>query len=246
MANVEILAHRGWWRKPEERNTLDALKRAFAAGMGVETDVRDCSGEIVVSHDPPIHGVLLFRKLLEAYAQAGYPGHLALNVKADGMQDAVGAMLREFAVERYFLFDMSVPDQTQWLKAGAPTFTRHSDYEKSPALYDRAAGVWLDGFESDWFSPQVITGHLKAGKMAAVVSPELHGRDPAKVWQMLQAVAGGLTAGSPKLFVCTDRVAEAQRTFLAKPETHSAICPEPCPSPAALQDVPQYEELPAS
>ena len=213
MAQVEILAHRGWWQRPAERNTLAALERAFAAGLGVETDVRDCSGEMVVSHDPPIHGMLLFRKLLEAYAKAGQPGYLALNVKADGLQEAVGGLLGEFAVERYFMFDMSVPDALQWIKAGVRTFTRQSEYEHSPVLYELAAGVWVDGFESEWYSRELIAGHLAAGKMVAVISPEIHGRDPAAVWKMLQNVAGGLQAGRPQLFVCTDRVAEARRVF---------------------------------
>jgi glycerophosphoryl diester phosphodiesterase len=213
---IEILAHRGWWEKPEEKNTLAALARAFDAGLGVETDLRDCSGELVVSHDPPIHGTLLFRKLLEAYTKADQPGYLALNVKADGLQPATEALLGEFAIKRYFMFDMSIPDQVQWLKAGVPTFTRHSEFEKSPVLYDRAAGVWLDGFETVWFSPEIIKGHLKAGKMVSVISPELHGRDPVPVWKMLQPFATAADdpkAGHPKLFLCTDRIAEARRFF---------------------------------
>lgn len=53
MSKIEILAHRGWWTSREDQNSLDALTRALTAGFGVETDIRDCAGRLVVSHDMP-------------------------------------------------------------------------------------------------------------------------------------------------------------------------------------------------
>ena len=64
------------------------------------------------------------------------------------------------------------------------------------ALYERAAGVWMDAFESDWFSREVIEKHLAAGKMVAVISPEIHGRDPAAVWKTLRGLADGKAAAA--------------------------------------------------
>jgi hypothetical protein len=208
MGRVEILAHRGWWDRPEARNTLPALRRAFDAGLGVETDVRDCAGEILISHDPPAAAACVrFRDMLAAYAQAGRPGALALNVKADGLQPIVKGLLREFDIQSYFMFDMSIPDTLQWLNAGVRVFVRQSEYEPTPALYDQAAGVWIDGFKGDWYSRDVIGGHLTAGKQVAVVSPEIHGRDPAAVWTVMKSV------NREGLWLCTDRVAEARRFF---------------------------------
>jgi glycerophosphoryl diester phosphodiesterase len=204
---IEILAHRGWWEKPEEKNTLQALTRAFDAGLGVETDVRDCDGMIAVSHDPPTACSLRFSDLLAAYIQTGQPGVLALNVKADGLQTMVGKLLRDGAVDRYFLFDMSIPDTLQWLKAGLRVFVRQSEYEPTPTLYDQAAGIWLDAFTRDWYTPELIATHLAKGKQVAIVSPELHGRDPAAVWSILKPLSTGT------IWLCTDRVAEARRFF---------------------------------
>jgi glycerophosphoryl diester phosphodiesterase len=48
-----ILAHRGYWLEPGEKNSLSAFRRAFEGGFGIETDIRDLDGELVVSHDPP-------------------------------------------------------------------------------------------------------------------------------------------------------------------------------------------------
>lgn len=206
---VEILAHRGWWHQPEERNTLAALERAFAAGLGVETDLRDCAGEIVISHDPPATagGCLTLREMLASYSRAGRPGTLALNVKADGLQGAVKKTLQEFAVTSFFLFDMSVPDSLQWVKAGMRIFTRQSEFEPAPALYDLAEGVWMDAFKRDWFGAEVVAAHLAEGKQVAVVSPELHIRDATGVWSLLKSFTQN------NLLLCTDRVAEARRFF---------------------------------
>ena len=42
----EVRAHRGWWLTPAEKNSKAAFERALAAGYGIETDVRDCDGEL--------------------------------------------------------------------------------------------------------------------------------------------------------------------------------------------------------
>ena len=54
---LEIIAHRGLWqdtKNPNDKsaqNTLKAFERAFEGGFGVETDLRDFAGQIVISHD---------------------------------------------------------------------------------------------------------------------------------------------------------------------------------------------------
>ena len=70
-----------------------------------------------------------------------------------------------------------------YARAGLPFFTRHSDVEPAPALYDAADGVWLDDFDGGFIAEQRIAAHLAAGKRVAVVSPELHGRDHDAAWQ---------------------------------------------------------------
>ncbi|HEY4330876.1 MAG TPA: hypothetical protein VGN88_14130 [Phycisphaerae bacterium] len=214
MARIELLAHRGWWNAPAERNTLAVLERAFKEGMGVETDIRDCCGEIVISHDPPMPGSLSLRKVLESYASAGKPGWLALNVKSDGLQNGVQSLLKEFGIDHYFLFDMSIPDAMQWIRAGMTIFSRQSDVEPQPVLYDHCAGVWADGFSTDWIGLSFLKTHLAAGKSIGVISPEIHGRDPRHLWQLLKELAGIQTgSASPALMLCTDLIPEARRYF---------------------------------
>ena len=104
------LAHRGLWAEADERNTLAAFRDAFAHGWGVELDVRDLDGALVISHDPPAAGALPFCEVVDAYIEAGTPGRLAVNVKADGLEAMIADAMRAVDPARWFAFDMSVPD----------------------------------------------------------------------------------------------------------------------------------------
>jgi glycerophosphoryl diester phosphodiesterase len=203
---LEILAHRGAWTRPAERNTLEAFDRAFANGWGVEIDVRDLDGELVVSHDPPARGALRFADVVDAYRAAGAPGRLAVNVKADGLQISLRSALAELDPSGWFTFDMSVPDAITSLRHGLPVFTRHSDIEPEPVLYRAAEGVWLDDFGGGWLTEGLVTAHLDAGKRVAVVSPELHGRDHQRTWSTWREWT---VWRRPGVSLCTDFPQEA-------------------------------------
>ena len=202
-----VLAHRGWWTRPEERNSLGAFERALHAGFGLELDVRDLNGRLVVSHDPPVGGALEFAALLAAYDRFGRPAPLAINIKSDGLQPALAAMLAPLAPHEHFVFDMSIPDTLGYLCAGVPVYTRHSEYEPQPAFLDRAAGVWMDGFESDWADAAAIRRHTGAGRAVALVSPELHRRPHRNAWESWRPADG------PGVMLCTDFPDEARDFF---------------------------------
>src|SRR3954453_1371230 len=107
---MTLLAHRGLWVDAGQRNTIEAFRGAFANGFGIEIDVRDLAGQLVVSHDPPAAGALAFDAVVDEYVAQGTPGLLAVNVKADGLHSMVTAALARIPAERWFAFDMSVPD----------------------------------------------------------------------------------------------------------------------------------------
>jgi glycerophosphoryl diester phosphodiesterase len=203
---MEILAHRGVWADLAERNTLPAFERAFARGWGAEIDVRDLDGELVVSHDAPVRGALALAAVVDAYRAAGSGGRLAINVKADGLQPALTEALAAIPPSSWFTFDMSVPDAVVSLRHGLPIYTRHSDVEPEPVLYDAAEGVWLDDFGGGWLTEERVAAHLAAGKRVAVVSPELHGRDHAQAWGDWRTWS---VWSHPNLALCTDVPDEA-------------------------------------
>ena len=198
-----ILAHRGYWKKEEEKNTKEAFKRAFDCGFGVETDLRDIKGEIVISHDMPKGNEMTFEDVLVLLGGRNLP--LALNIKADGMAFKIKKLLEKYNHTNYFTFDMSIPEMVVQHKMGLNVFTGISDIVPNPIMYKEAQGVWLDCFYSDWFSKKEIKEILDAGKKVCIVSPDLHKREYKNVWAKYKDVKG--------IMLCTDFPDEAKEYF---------------------------------
>ena len=206
---MRILSHRGLWTRPEEKNTAVAFERSFAGGFGTETDLRDHCGRLVVSHDPADDRALGAEEFLRIHRQSDGSLPLALNIKADGLRSLVRPLLEQNQVSDYFCFDMSVPETVAYRREGLRFFTRESEFERSPALYESAAGVWMDQLTSDWITPADIARHLEGGKQVALVSPELHSRPHRPFWQTLRDAGMGRAEG---LLLCTDHP-DSARTF---------------------------------
>jgi hypothetical protein len=211
---MEILAHRGLWKFPEERNTLTAFKLALNFGFGIELDVRDLNGSIVISHDIPVEGsVDLLSTLLEMYSRSKFSSCLALNIKSDGLQKHLAKLLSEFNINNYFIFDMSIPDTLGYFRSNLETYIRISDIEEiNPFLMDSSQGIWLDGLMGEWVQPETILALANYNKPICLVSPELHKRDFLPFWESVkQAIEAGV---SPSLLkICTDLPKEAGEYF---------------------------------
>jgi len=209
--DVGLLAHRGLWRHRHERNTAAALEAALAAGFGIETDVRDCLGELVISHDMPRGDEATLASLLDCYTRLGSTAPLALNVKSDGLAEAIRVELEFRRIRTAFCFDMSVPDSRSYEALGMRWFARLSEFETPSAITDLAAGIWLDTFESTWFDEDTIELWLARGRDVCLVSPELHGRPYTPLWNLIHhylSHAAGRhsdpTAPRGRLMLCTD------------------------------------------
>ena len=206
-----ILSHRGCWEIDEEKNRLIAFKRSFSLGFGTELDLRDDRGVLVVSHDSPDSNSMDFKSLLEVYCEFDKGLFLAINIKADGLQKLLVDLLNEYQIENYFVFDMSVPDALGYLNLGMKAFTRESEFERDPAFYEQANGVWMDEFRTPWITPQRIKHHLNNRKKICIVSPELHQIDHLARWKDYKAVSRNVDKG--ELMLCTDFPEEARRYF---------------------------------
>ena len=206
---MQILAHRGFWVNEVEKNDRTAIQSALDEGFGVETDVRDWSGKLVISHDPPTnpnyHLTDVFRQsaLSDSHANT-----LALNIKSDGLAPSIKSLVDQFPKQKYFVFDMSVPDVRQYIKLGLHVFTRASEVEMQPAFLTEARGVWLDAFFSDWYELDVVESFLANGKEVCVVSPELHGRPHQLAWDKLKQLNS-----LNELYLCTDFPDQAKEFF---------------------------------
>jgi hypothetical protein len=183
---MNIIAHRGYWLNPSEKNTLVAFSRALEHGFGIETDFRDLNGKLVISHDVPLDGAIKVDEFFKLYKQYSVPVPIALNIKSDGLYSLVKNLISESGMSNYFVFDMSLPDTRGYLIERIPVFIRMSEYETAPAFLDQSCGVWLDAFESEWYDEEVIQNILDKEKQVAIVSPELHRRSHLELWQFLK------------------------------------------------------------
>jgi glycerophosphoryl diester phosphodiesterase len=207
MLPAQIFAHRGLWSSSECKNSRAALTAALRRGFGLETDIRDHAGELVISHDLAGDDALPLRHLLEDYRSLGATGILALNIKADGLATKLRQLVESHEISQYFVFDMSIPDMRHYDRLQVPYFSRRSEFESEIIAFDHCAGVWLDAFESDWYDADTILGLLTMNKRVAVVSPEVHGRDPRPVWELLRSIADP----TKQLYCCTDHPLDLQK-----------------------------------
>lgn len=208
---MRIIAHRGWWQKEEEKNNMISFQRAFLNGYGVETDLRDYGGQLVISHNVADSNSVLCEEFFDLYRQYGNNVPLALNIKSDGIQDILREQIEKYKVTNYFVFDMSIPEMVAYKQKKFPFFTRCSDIEKECVLYQDAQGIWMDTFYDDnWKLCDSAKAGLDAGKCVVVVSPELHGKSRKKMWDMIKQEH----MDTAKAFcLCTDYPEEARYFF---------------------------------
>lgn len=209
-----ILAHRGMWGGDIKPNSTEALKKAIEEGFGFESDVRDYQGNLVISHDIPGGDNPNVEDIFEIMASAKDDPWFAVNIKADGLKIKLKNLIRKYGIEHYFLFDMSVPQMVEFRDYGLKFFTRQSEYEMNPCMYDYADGVWIDGFTgTKWINRELIQGHLDAGKRVCIVSPELHGDNNHKTfWEKLNGF-DLLSHTKDRIMLCTDQPQEARDFF---------------------------------
>ena len=207
---MNILAHRGIWQQQEEKNTKKALISAFQMNFGIETDIRDYKGELVVSHDIATDSSIALEELFQIYKELDSGQTLALNVKADGLGPLVKELLEKYQITNYFLFDMSVPEMVSYRVRNLNYYSRFSDIEKNPVLYENAIGIWYDSFfDESVINMKQIERFLDDGKRVCLVSAELHGREYEVLWREIREHQ----SISNQILLCTDYPEYARRFF---------------------------------
>lgn len=210
---MKILAHRGCWGPDVKSNSPQALRAALELGFGIESDVRDYCGKLVISHNIADASCQLAEEVFQWLAQCRGECCFAINIKADGLKDLLVQGLKRCRAKNYFTFDMSVPQMVEFRQAGLAYFTRQSEVEPVPAMYGDAAGVWIDSFWDDgWISEKLLSEHIGQGKMACLVSPDLHGRPYLEFWDRLLHYGIDFS----KVLLCTDHPREARDFFHMK------------------------------
>jgi glycerophosphoryl diester phosphodiesterase len=188
-----IFAHRGEWNDAAAPNSASGIRKALANGFGVETDIRDFQGEIVISHDPCVGS-----NFDEFCDFLGDESRFAINIKSDGLATKLQHYSDAILQSSSFVFDCSFPELLRYKQAGIPHAMRFSEYEKEMPW--KPDFIWLDAFESDWWLEDANLLKTFESIPTVIVSPELHKRDHIKVWErVIELRSGGLD-----ISICTD------------------------------------------
>ncbi|MFC7736376.1 phosphatidylinositol-specific phospholipase C/glycerophosphodiester phosphodiesterase family protein [Roseomonas sp. GCM10028921] len=187
-----LIAHR--------RNTREQLAET-PVELGIEVDIRSQGPDLVIHHDPFVADALRFEEWLADYRH----GTLILNVKEEGLEDRLLALMAERGIEDFFFLDQSFPFLMRTARRGekrcAVRVSEYESVETALSLAGQVGWVWVDCFTRFPLNHRDAARLKDAGFRLCLVSPELQGRtDPAEIRAMRELLAAeGIVADA----VCT-------------------------------------------
>lgn len=164
---MKLICHR--------RNTVSELL-ATDSKYGIEVDIRSEGDRLIIHHDPCVAGES-FEEWIDAYRH----GTLILNVKEEGLEARLIALMQSKGITDYFFLDQSFPFMVKWFKAGehrcAVRVSEFESIETALTLAGKVDWVWVDCFTRFPLSEHDAKRLKDAGFKLCLVSPELQGRD---------------------------------------------------------------------
>ena len=164
---MKLISHR--------RNTVSELL-ATDSKYGIEVDIRSEGDRLIIHHDPFVAGES-FDVWIDAYRH----GTLILNVKEEGLEARLIALMQSKGIADYFFLDQSFPFLVKWSKAGehrcAVRVSEFESIETALILAGKVDWVWVDCFTRFPLSEHDARRLKDAGFKLCLVSPELQGRD---------------------------------------------------------------------
>ena len=143
---------------------------------GIEVDIRSKGDRLIIHHDPFVAGES-FDEWIDAYRH----GTLILNVKEEGLEARLIALMQSKGITDYFFLDQSFPFLIKWAKAGehrcAVRVSEFESIETALTLAGRVDWVWVDCFTKFPLIEDDAVRLKNAGFKLCLVSPELQGRN---------------------------------------------------------------------
>ena len=191
---MKLISHR--------RNTIQDLN-ATPPKYGIEVDIRSRGEQLIIHHDPFVVG-----ESFEDWIAAYQHGTLILNIKEEGLEARLIALMKLYGIDDYFFLDQSFPFLVKWAKAGehrcAVRVSEFESIDTALTLTGKVDWVWVDCFTRFSLSIEDANRLNNAGFKLCIVSPELQGRDAEKEIPLLVQLLGerGIKADA----VCTKRL----------------------------------------
>jgi len=161
-------------RIAHRRNTIDQLK-ATPADLGVEVDIRSFGDRLIIHHDPFVDGED-FEDWLSHYRHR----FLILNVKEEGLEQRLLALMAARGIADFFFLDQSFPFLVKTARAGEKRCAvRVSEFEAmatAEALAGLVSWIWVDCFTRFPLKGADARRLQALGFKLCLVSPELQGR----------------------------------------------------------------------
>ncbi|WP_121604208.1 hypothetical protein [Virgibacillus sp. Bac332] len=155
-------------------NTVAQLNK-LPKHYGVEIDLRDAGGRIILQHDPFEDG-----EDLEEFLQHYQHGCMILNIKSERIEHKVQTLLKNYHITNYFFLDSSFPMIYELTRHGerniAIRFSEFEGIDTILAMQGRVNWVWIDCFTRLPIDRERFTKLKQAGFKLCLVSPELQGR----------------------------------------------------------------------
>ena len=155
-------------------NTIEQLRQT-PFHYGVEIDIRSEGDHFILHHDP-------FEQGQDFLEWLGFFGHgtLILNVKEEGLEQRLLAVMQEHQISEFFFLDQSFPFLIKTSSTGeSRSAVRVSEYEgltSARVLAGKVKWAWIDCF-TKFPLDQCWARELKEMDFKlCVVSPELQGR----------------------------------------------------------------------
>jgi len=162
---MQIIVHR--------RNTIEELK-ATPIKYGVEVDVRSYGEKLIVNHEPFLPAIS-FEEWIKCFRHKT----LILNIKEEGIECRVKAIVEQHGIQDYFFLDLSFPALIKMVNAGekrsAVRFSEYESLESVLVLAGKVDWVWVDCFTKVPLE-KTIYNVLRGRFKLCIVSPELQGR----------------------------------------------------------------------
>jgi hypothetical protein len=163
---MKLISHR--------RNTVSELL-ATNSKYGIEVDIRSEGDRLIIHHDPCVAGES-FDEWIDVYQH----GTLILNVKEEGLESRLIALMQSKGITDYFFLDQSFPFLVKWSKAGehrcAVRVSEFESIETALTLAGKVDWVWVDCFTRFPLTKLDARRLKDAGFKICLVSPELQGR----------------------------------------------------------------------
>ena len=151
-------------------NTLQELE-LVPSSIGIEFDVREGQSGCIVTHDPWTESVPL-----DIFLHHCHHAFYIVNIKCEGIEPTVLALLNAHSITNFFLLDCSFPMIRKLIQQGESRIAvRLSEYEHLPVIRGFVQWIWIDVFSKLPVTANECKRLHSLGFKLCLVSSELQG-----------------------------------------------------------------------